>query len=213
MADNVSITAGSGTVIGTETATVNLIAVQLQQVKPVLGARDAYTGSQGGRVVDGSTDTAAGFMDPRLLVASLTVTPTITASLAYAAGNTIGPLMSFTSASRASGGALMIQAVNLVDADKQNAAIDLVLFNSAPTSTTDKTAFNPSKADLQKCVGVVPLGTYASFSATSVCSVNNVGLEMLLSGTSTLTGQLVCRGTPTYTTTSSLVVTLTVVQD
>jgi hypothetical protein len=178
----------------------------------VVGARDAYVGSQSGRLVDGTASEAAGYVDPRLLLTSLQVTPTITASAAYSAGQSLGPLMSFTSAGRASGGALQVAAVNVVDVDKQNASIDLVLFNAAPTATTDKTTFAPSKADLQKVAGIIPLGAYTSFSANSVCAVNNVGLEVLLSGTSTLTGQLVVRGTPTYTTTSSIVVTLTIVQ-
>jgi hypothetical protein len=212
MTDNVQITAGSGTTIGTEGTTINAVAVQVQQMKATLGTRDNYVASQSGRDVTGSGDGAA-FVDPRPLTVSPTVTPTITASSAYSTGQCLGALMSFTSASRASGGSLMLMAVNLVDADKQDAAIDLVLFNSAPTATTDKTTFNPSKADLQKCVGVVNLGYYSPFSANAVAAANNIGLEILLSGTSTLTGQLVLRATPTYTTTSSIVVALTILQD
>ncbi len=213
MADNVAITAGSGTTIGTEGTTINSVAVQVQQVKPVLGARDAYVASLSGRDASGSGDGAL-FIDPRLLVASIAVSPTITASSAYAAGQCLGPLMSFANAARQSGGSLLVASLNIVDADKQNAPLDLVLFGAAPTSTTDKTTFAPSKADLQKVVGVVPLGGYYStFSTNSVASVPNVNLECILNATSTLTGQLVCRGTPTYTTTSSIVVTICVVQD
>ncbi len=77
MADNVDITAGSGTVIATEDLTINAVAAQVQQVKAVFGPLDTYTGQQGGRLTDGSATAAAGFVDPRPNAHDLTVTPTI----------------------------------------------------------------------------------------------------------------------------------------
>ncbi len=213
MADNVQITAGSGTVIGTETATVNSIAVQLQQVKAVLGARDGYTGSQGGRVVDGTTDTAAGYTDNRAKVVSIAQTPTISTSPAYTAKDAIGGLLTFANAVRASGGTGKIAAVQIEDKGQQKADIDLVLFNATITAPTDNAIFNPSDAEVGTCVGYIPIGggMYSDFSTNSVANAIP-GLEFVLAGTS-LFGVLVARSTPTYTSTTDIVVTLTIQQD
>lgn len=200
MADNVSITAGSGTVIGTETATVNSVAVQLQEVKPVLGARDAYTGSQGGRVVDGSTDTAAAFNDPRPNVADVNKNPTISTS-AYASGNSLGGVIDFGAIARASGSPLYIVSATLSDSSQQNAAIDLFLFNANPSNGTYTDHATPTynKTDALMVRGVIPFSAYANIgTGGSVCSVPNIGLSIVPNATQHLYGLMLVRGTPTY---------------
>lgn len=214
MADNINITPGSGAVVGTETATVNSVPVQLQQVKPVVGGRDAYVGSQGGRLVDGTTDTAAVYVDARPNVKDTQVTPVISTS-AYSAGFVIGGVMDFGSLARASGGPLLIVSATLMDAVGQNANIDLLLFNSNPTSGTYTDHATPTfnKADALLCRGVVPFGAYSNIGAGAICSVPNLGIEILLSGTQHLYGIMMARGTPTYTSTSALAMSLEIIAD
>ncbi len=200
MSDNVSITAGSGTVIGTEGTTINSIAVQVQQIKQVLGARDAYTGSQGGRVVDGTTDTAAAFMDPRPNVKDVNANPTISTS-AYASGNSLGGVIDFGAIARASGSPLLIVSATLSDSSQQNAAIDLLLFNANPSNGTYTDHATPTynKTDALMCRGVIPFGAYANIgSGGSVCSIPNVGLSIAPNGTAHLYGLMLVRAAPTY---------------
>lgn len=212
MADNVQITAGTGTTIGTETATVNSIAVQLQEIKPVFGARDAYVGSQSGRLVDGTASEAAGYVDPRLKVVSIQVTPVVSTTPAYSLKDNIGGLLTFANAARASGGTFLIQSIQVEDNAQQMSAMDLVLFNATFTAPTDNSIFAPSDAELKTCVGVIPITFYSDFSTNSIACVNNLGLEVVVAGTS-LFGALVARGTPTYVATTDIVVTLTLIQD
>ena len=205
MADTVPITAGSGTTIGTDEVTIGGTLQHVQRVKLVDGT-------------DGGTDLVPGTaarglsVDARPLVVALSATPTITSGTAYASGDAVGSTMTFTSAARASGGSILVASATLADASKQNAAIDLVLFDSAPTAATNDAAWAPSAADLAKVVGVVPFTAYTTGSSTSITVVNNVGLEAVMSGSANLYGQLVVRATPTYGATNAIVVRLQIEQ-
>lgn len=209
MADTVQITAGSGTVIGTDEVTIGGTLQHVQRVKLVDGT-------------DGGTDLLAGTaarglnVDPRLKVVRLQVTPTVSTTPAYTAKDAVGGLMTFSNAVRASGGTCRIEAVQVVDKGQQMKELDLVLFDRSITAPTDNAVFAPTDTELDKCVGVIPLGSgyYADFSTNSVAVVNALGLEVVLNGTD-LFGVLVSRSAtgPTYTSTSDLVVALTIIQD
>jgi hypothetical protein len=165
-----------------------------------------------GRTVDGDSNASALYVDQRAKVVRLSATPTVSTSPAYTAKDAVGGVMSFANAVRASGGSARLEAVQVVDKGQQMAALDLVLFDSNPGGTfSDNTAFDPTDADLSTVVAVIPIGSYADFNDNSVADVP-VSRSIVLAGT-TLYGALVTRGTPTYTTTSDIVVTLTLVQD
>ena len=153
-------------------------------------------------------------MDPRLLAVRLQVTPTVSTTPAYTAKDAVGGLLTFSNAVRASGGTGRIEAIQIVDKGQQRADLDLVLFDRTFTAPTDNAVFAPTDAETLFCVGWIPVGAgnYADFSTNSVAAINNVGLEFVLNGTD-LFGALVTRGTPTYTSTSDIVVTLTILQD
>lgn len=204
MADGIAITAGSGTTVATDDlgATGHVQWVKL---------RDG---------TDGGTDTIPGTaarglsVDPRLKVVRLSATPTVSTSPAYAAKDAVGGLMTFSNAARASGGTIRVDAVQVEDKGQQMKDLDLVLFDRSITAPTDNAVFAPSDAEVANCVGVVPItaGDFADFSTNSVASRTAVGLSAVLNGTD-LFGVLVARGTPTYASTSDIVVTLTIVQD
>jgi hypothetical protein len=153
-------------------------------------------------------------VDPRLKVVRLAVTPTISSSPAYTAKDAVGGLMTFSNAARASGGSIRIEAVQIVDKGQQMKDLDLVLFDRTLTAPTDNAIFAPSDAELATCIGVIPVlaGDYADLSTNSVATINAVGLSAVLNGTD-LFGVLVARGTPTYTSTTDIVVTLDIAQD
>lgn len=204
MADNIAITAGTGTNVATD----DIGGVHYQRFKVALGPNGTYTADADGTAERGQ------YVDPRLKVVRLSVTPTISTSPAYTAKDAVGGLMTFSNAVRASGGTGLLMAVQLVDKGNtpQDAALDLVLFDRSISAPTDNAIFAPSDTEAAQCVGVVQIGSYSDFSVNSVCSIPNAGIEFVLNGTD-LFGVLVARSTPTYTSTTDLVVTLTIAQD
>lgn len=154
------------------------------------------------------------FVDNRPKVTRIAVMPPVSNAAVYAAKDAVGGLLTFANAVRASGGSGMIEKVVVVDKGQQAAWLDLVLFRATFTAPSDNAIFAPTDAELLDCEGVVPIftGDYADFSSNAVATKNAVGLEFSLAGTS-LFGVLVARGTPTYTSTTDLVVTLTILQD
>lgn len=156
-------------------------------------------------------------------VAGLTVapqvTPTITAS-AYTAGYVVGGVMSFANAVRTQNAINSGRVRNAAIACKsaQSGEMDLYLFNANPSSSTftDRAAPAIAAADLAKLIAKITLAqTDTSLSSTSTFW-QALQLEIafqLGSGNTTLYGVLVTRGTPTFGSTSDIVVTLGIQDD
>lgn len=152
------------------------------------------------------------WVDQRPSVVSIPITPTVSTTPAYTAKDCVGSYMSFTSAVRASGGSGLLRRVLLGDLGAQNADLDLLFFNqsiSGTTTATDNSVFDLADGDIGKFIGMVPIATgfYSVLNDNSVADIP-CGLEFTLSGTTTLTGLLIARSTPTYASTTDLVVTL-----
>lgn len=209
MADNTTLP-GAGDVIAAD----DVGSVKYQRMKVTPGPDGTATVDVGGRTVDGGSTNSALYVDNRSSVVRLAVTPTVSTSPAYSLKDAVGGLMTFAGAVRASGDSCRLDSVQVVDKSDahQDSALDLVLFDRTFTAPTDNAIFAPTDAEMATCVGVVPIGTWADFSVNSIACVNSVGLSIVLNGTS-LFGALVARGTPTYTGTSDIIVTLTLVQD
>lgn len=203
MTDGVAITAGSGTTIATDDAGA---AGHVQLVKQAIS-------TDGSATLIPADATKGLAVNQRPTVVRLQVTPTVSTSPAYTAKDCVGGLMTFSNAVRSSGGSGTLMAVQVVDKDQEMKDVDLVLFDRSITATTDNAVFDPTDAELANCIGWVPLGVgmYADFNDNSLLSVNSVGLDFVLNGTD-LIGQLVTRGTPTFSATSDIVVTLTIWQ-
>lgn len=225
MADNVSITAGSGTSIASD----DIGGIQFQRIKLTVGPDGTNTGDLAGRTVTsslvatGATDVAA-YVDPRVQRQIFTITPTISTTPAYTAGDCLGGLQTISNAARFSGGGGVIRSVTVLDKTQaQRSAFDIFLFNGSITATTDNAAFAGSDADMAKCIGVISILTTdynTAFAGTPLNSVafkpdtktNTLPQAMAIpyycSGSTTLYAQLVTRGTPTYTSTTDIVVQL-----
>jgi len=149
----------------------------------------------------------------------ISVTPTITAAGAYAVGDAVGGLLTFTDAALISGGTGVIQSLVITEetaatgTGHQDAAMELVLFNQSMSATTDNSVFWPSDADMLNCIGVIPLSTYYDFYANSMGVATGIGLAFKCVGSANLYGQLVTRGTPTYVATDDLTIKLGILQD
>jgi len=146
-----------------------------------------------------------------------TVTPTISTGI-YASGDQIGGVMSFTGCAKVNGGTGRITAVTLLDRDKESAPIELHLWTTVPTVTStdngvaDITDANQATA-FTGYLGAVLLSSYQAWSGNSVASVS-VGIDYkCASGSTTITGVAIVRGTPTYTATSDLIFGLCTAQD
>ena len=140
-------------------------------------------------------------------------TPTVTVG-AYSAKDAVGGLLTFADAARVSGGAITIQAVVVSDLAAQSAGLVLALYDRTFTNTADNAAFDPSDADALNCIGYVAIlaSDYVAFADNAIATVRNIGLPAVLNGTS-LFGQLMCTGTPTYAGTSDMQVTVGIFQE
>lgn len=146
---------------------------------------------------------------------SVTAIPTITASSAYATGNTCGALLTFANATRIALGSGVIQAVTLNSKSNQTFALDVVFLTSTPGSSTitDKTAIAINTADFDKVIGSVAMGSWTSLGTPSVALYTSVNLPFKLPSGTSLFAVIVSRGTPTFTATSDLSLTVRILQD
>ena len=143
---------------------------------------------------------------------SISQTPTVTAG-AYIANDAVGGLLTFALAARISGGGGVVKDVIILDDAGQDAELELWLFNATFTAMADNAAWAPSEADLRKLVGVVTTANGAYFPAgTPSVALVEVSQRYDLVGTS-LFGQLVTRGTPTYAATDDVTVIIGLLQD
>jgi hypothetical protein len=139
-------------------------------------------------------------------------TPTITAG-AYAAGDAVGGLLTFEFAARVEGRGGFVKNVLIIDNHGQDAELELWLFKETFTAMVDNEAWAPSVADLKKLVAIISTASGAWFAAGTP-SVARIPVSQYfeLTGTS-LFGQVVNRGTPTWNAVNDLTVILGLPQD
>jgi len=140
------------------------------------------------------------------------VIPTITAGI-YSAGDAVGGLLTFAAAASVYKGEGDITKLVIVDDAKQDAILDLWLFDQTFTAMVDNAAWAPSDADLENCIGVLHIvaADYEDGSDNSVATLEcDFAFTLVAAGTS-LFGQLVSpTSTPTYAATDDLTVKITV---
>lgn len=154
---------------------------------------------------------------PRInITKTVSVTPTITASSAYSAGLQLGGIMTLADVVRQDSGtgvsSCELHSVTILDGAKQDAAIDIWFFNQSPTVTSvDHGAFAMTKSNLQsQAIGAISIGTTYSDAAAVSQSTDGVNLGKIFTIANTAASPTnvyaiaICRGTPTYTTTSDL---------
>lgn len=123
------------------------------------------------------------------------VTPTLDTA-AYAAGDALATVMTFAGLPQRG----YIDRLTVIDLGKQDAAGELWLFDAAVTGAAANAAHDVSDADLAHCVAVIPFGPYydASDNSVSVAKGVDCAYDTGDTGTGTLYGIAVTRGTPTY---------------
>lgn len=141
-----------------------------------------------------------------------TATPTVSTS-AYATGDCVGGLMTFSTAFSESGGTGLLQRVTIMCKSAQTAQLDMILFSDNPSSSTltDNAAIAIAAADFDKVAGVVHITDWTNLGTPSVGFAYGLALPIKGTGTS-MYGVLVSRGTPTLASTSDIKVQIQVIQ-
>lgn len=136
------------------------------------------------------------------------------ATTAYIAGDQVGSLFTFTDAVRATGGTGSIVSAFLLDKADIIGAYDLVLFKQTVTLAADNAAFSVSDADMEHCIGVIPLSSAYDLGANRFAQ--NIGCyhKIVCSANANLYGALVTRfGHTFFGAVTDLWLTLLIEQD
>lgn len=188
MADNVAITAGSGTTIATDEVGVNGgSSAHVQFVKLVDGTAN---GSDG---VPGTTQGLGVVARRDLQRISVQSSGLTIATTAYTAGDQVGAQFTFANAARASGGSGTIVGAVLISAADTIGAYDLAIFDSSVSLASDNAAFAVSDSDALKLVSLVQWGTAVDLGNNRACFAYNLAIPYVCSGGTSLYGGLINR--------------------
>ena len=187
MADNVAITAGSGTTIATDDIGAG---VQVQRVKPVWGADG---------VGNDTSDTNPLPISARRDLQRIAVTSggLTTATTAYSAGDQVGTQFTFANAARASGGSGTIVAAVLISAADIIGPYDMVITDSTITLAADNAAYAISDANSLKVVAILQLSGAYDIGNNRIAQVYNVAVPYVCTGTDLFAG-LITRAAHTF---------------
>lgn len=151
----------------------------------------------------------------KILTKFVQVTPTVDTS-AYASGDTVGSLMTFTNICEPLTKKGQLLGVKVFDKAATAADIDLVLFNSSPSGLgtfTDNAAFDPDDALLLNIAAYVAITTHKSFNDNGISYAADIVRSVKCNSSATLYGYLVARAARTQASVSDLTVQLEVVSD
>jgi hypothetical protein len=141
------------------------------------------------------------------------VTPTISTS-AYTAGYVVGGLLTFSNALLTAGTGIL-QSITLKCKTVQTVGFKLYLFKTNPTNSTwtDHAAPAINAADIPFVTSVRTLSSPDSGLGTHTIYVDDGIGKVLNPGATTLYGILITTGTPTFTSTSDMTISIGILQD
>lgn len=193
-------------------AAITLLVLGLAAPAAAQSAISAYVSAAGnGKTLVG----AANPMPVSGRSAIFAVSPAVTAASAYATGNVVGPLMTFAGIASDDNPTGLIQAIGFHFKSAQTADMDFVFCSQNPSSTTvtDKTAVALNVADFAKCRAYRLSGANCiSLGTPTYCEIANLASPFTIPTGTDAYGFLVTRGTPTFTSTSDVTVSLRVVR-
>lgn len=183
MADNVPITAGTGTNIAAD----DIGSVWHQRVKVQHGADGSATD-----VSTASPLPTWSLKDRQRL--PTTVTGVTTATTAYVAGDQLGALITIANAARVSGGTGTIRQVAVNLTADITGAIDVVFFRDTITLAGDNLPFNiATDADILKVIEVVQLGTSIDLGGNRIARASGLDISYDCVGGTNLYASLITR--------------------
>lgn len=100
----------------------------------------------------------------------VTATATTLSAAAYADGDCLGSKLTFTNAARKAGGSGVVNSVAIYDLTMEAEDIELILFDTDPSSTTftDNSALDIHDTDMAMIMGFVDVDTYSGFADTQI---------------------------------------------
>lgn len=139
---------------------------------------------------------------------NIVVTPTVDTAI-YASGDQLGSLMTLSGALIPMRGGLL-ESLSILDKSKQKSVLNVLFFDSLPTIVSaDNAALDITDAVMAaSCIGYVPVAAadYKDLANSSIATVRGLGLVLSRTGDE-LYALMLCGGTPTYTSTTDLVLT------
>lgn len=147
--------------------------------------------------------------------AQISVTPSLDTS-AYASGDSMDTtVLSFTNAVNASGGSGWITAARFIDKADQGQDMTLYLFDSSVTPATENAAHALSDIDAAKYIDAINTsdGSWEDHVNNQTCTIRPTPwVPYHCTGSTTLYGVLVSRGTGTYGA-SDVIIELSILKD
>jgi hypothetical protein len=140
------------------------------------------------------------------------VTPTITAG-AYAANDAVGGKLEFNGVPSENG---LLHSITLIDKANEKAAMVLVLYDDDFTADADNAAYSVEAGDIDNIVGVVEIAAadYITVGSIAVATVRGLSLPIKNNKDEGKTfAQLMTTGTPTYTSTTDLIIKAGILRD
>ena len=187
---HVSVVIPAGTTIGLDAGVNNIGDVDILTI----AAGETHIGQMGSESI------------------TIIANPTVTAG-AYIADDCVGGILTFANASRLVGGGGVIKNLSIVDDNGQDAQMELWLFDQTFTSPGDNAPWVSTEVDLHNLVAIITSVDGAWFDGgTPHVNVVEVSQQYTCAATS-LFGQLVTRGTPTFLATDDISVVLGLLQD
>lgn len=163
-------------------------------------------------IEDVSAGTSGAAMPIESAGTTITQSPTVTAG-AYTAGDAVGGLLTFANAARAAGMGGVIKDLLILDDAGQDAELELWLFGDTFTAMANNAPWAPSEADLRKLVGIITTSDGAWFAAGTPSAARVEVSQRYDCVATSLYGQIVTRGTPTFAATDDVTVILGILQD
>lgn len=142
----------------------------------------------------------------QMLRCTPTTQPSVTAGSAYASGNVVGSLLTFTACARLGVGSGLLQSLIMTTQSAQTGQFDVLLFRDNPSASTftDKTALSVNTADLDKLFGFVTLTAPESLGTPSMYQAQQLAMPFQCASGTTLYAVIVTRATPTFSSTSGV---------
>lgn len=144
-------------------------------------------------------------------LATVAVTPTVSAAPAYSTGDAMGGTQTVATVTRADGKTGYVTDIEIISKVAISSAIDIFVFNASPSgsTTTDNGAFALAAADMSKMCGHARIDTWRACGGTYVAGRVECRIPLHGLAADDFYAVLVVRGTETLGSTSDLVVKFT----